>query len=191
MSTTSVLAHYAASVPPAASVPAVSAPAPADGVDAVVDPGAVSAAGSGGGVQNHLSHAVQQALGRLQDQQPPTTGTPGKDMPPITMEGFIQALIASLHQLGGTPTTGQAVSQQAELQAVASSSGRYEPQAANDVQNLIKQSATVLSSNTVLQQDFQSMLRAAGIDQSSTSLNQFLRTVSSQMKTSSVISAIA
>lgn len=199
MSASSAIAHYTAHIPPAAaSTPVAAAADAATKIDGDGDLG-IEAGGGGQTVNSHLSHAVQQALEHLPAHVQAATspsdtsaasaaGASGQVLP-MTMEGFIRALIASLHQIG-TPA-GQSPVQGAGIQAVSANSGGYTPAPANDVQTLIRQSATVLSSNTVLQQDFQSMLRAAGIDQSATSLQHFLRSVSSQMKPSSVVDAIA
>ena len=196
MSTITTLAHYASNVQATASMPASPAVAASGKADGDGDRGVESIGGSQGqGVSNNLTHAVQQAISHLHGQAKTgasdNTGMPGQGMPPTTMQGFIQALVASLHQIGINHAVQQPQAMQSGLQAVSADSGRYAPVAVNDVQSMIQQSATVLSSNTALQQDFQSMLRAAGIDPSATSLSQFLRSVSSQMKPSSVISAIA
>ncbi len=191
MSTTSTIAHYPVNIPASTiAPPSVRASGKTDGdADQGVEVGI--SGGSGQPVNNNLSRAVQQALGHLHAHAKITTADAQAPALPMTMQGFIQALIASLHQIGVSPTASPSPTQSAGLQAVSVASGRYAPAAANDVQSLIRQSATVLSSNTALQQDFQSMLRAAGVDQSATSLQHFLRSVSSQMKPSSVVDAIA
>lgn len=194
MSTMNTIVHQPPSPPLATSIPTVIGTY--SKVDGDGDQGIEAVGASGQQVNNNLSHAVHQALDHLHVQTKTTTadatGTPGKDMPPITMQGFIQALIASLHQIGVSALGQQSQAMENGARAVsAAASGRYAPVPATDVQSLIQQSATVLSSNTVLQQDFQSMLRAAGIDQSATSLHHFLHTVSSQMKPSTVVDAIA
>lgn len=198
MSANSAIAHYTAHIPPAApATPVAATTHVAAKTDGDGDLG-IEAGGSGQTVNSHLSHAVQQALGHLPvhaqaastaDSSSVSTASASGQVLPMTMEGFIRALIASLHQIG-TTASGSPL-QNAGVQAISANSGGYAPAPANDVQTLIRQSATVLSSNTVLQQDFQSMLRAAGIDQSATSLQHFLRSVSTQMKPSSVVDAIA
>lgn len=191
MSTTSAIAHYPVNLPATTVAPAsVGASGKTDGdADQGVEVGV--GGGSGQSVNNNLSRAVQQALGHLHAHAKATPADASGQVLPMTMEGFIQALIASLHQIGASPTALPSPAQEAGIQAARVASGKYAPAATNDVQNLIRQTTTVLSSNTALQQDFQSMLRAAGIDQSATSLQHFLRSVSSQMKPSSVVDAIA
>lgn len=191
MSTTTAIAHYPVNMPVTASISAaVGASGKTDGdADQGVEVGGSESGGQG--VNNNLSHAVQQALGHLHTVPKITPADASGQVLPMTMQGFIQALIASLHQIGASHGAPQSSAQSASIQAVSAASNRYAPAATNDVQNLIRQSATVLSSNTVLQQDFQSMLRAAGIDQSAISLQHFLRSVSSQMKPSTVVDAIA
>jgi hypothetical protein len=193
MSTTSAIAHYQASIPATPSAPLPVSVRAYGKTDGDADQGVETGLGTSRGptVNLNLSHAVQQALGHLHaDAKIPVSDSTTPELP-MTMQGFIQALIASLHQIGGLSPAGSASpAQSAGVQAV-SAGGKYAPVATNDVQSLIRQTTTILSSNTALQQDFQSMLRAAGVDQSSTSLQHFLRSVSSQMKPSSVVDAIA
>lgn len=191
MSTTSAMTHYPVSTPATTSVPAsVRAYGKTDGG---ADQGVGLGVGvsSGPSVNNNLSHAVEQVLGHLHAGAKISTADPTTPELPMTMQGFIHALTASLHQIGGTsPVVPPSPTKDASIQAV-SAGEKYQPAATNDVQSLIRQATTVLSSNTVLQQDFQSMLRAAGVDESATSLKHFLRSVSYQMKPSSVVDAIA
>lgn len=144
-------------------------------------------------VVNHLTQAVQQALNHL-DSQPHKAAAPvDSSVPdlPMTMQGFIQALLASLHQIGTTPLPQQPSSPTSTVEAVGATGSRYTPGTVNDVQNLMQQASAVLSSNAALQQDFQTMMRAAGVHETP-SLDRFLHSVSSRMGgKSSIVSAVA
>jgi len=135
MSASSAIAHYTAHIPPAAaSTPVAAAADAATKIDGDGDLG-IEAGGGGQTVNSHLSHAVQQALGHLPAHVQAATspsdtsaasaaGASGQVLP-MTMEGFIRALIASLHQIG-TPA-GQSPVQGAGIQAVSANSGGYAP----------------------------------------------------------------
>lgn len=198
MSTIPNVASSPAHLPPTSGgiydIPGVSSSHPVDAAGASAAAPDITSQNNNTPADNHLMQAVQQALNHLSPQshaEAAPSDTSGSNLP-ASMQSFIQALLSSLHQVSATQLAQQHSNPTSIAGAVGATGSRYTPGAAvSDVRNLMQQASAVLSSNAVLQQDFQTMMRAAGVHETP-SLDRFLHAVSSRMGgQSSIISAIA